>query len=88
MGRWPTPTETAAILVDSRDPRRVFAAGPGGLFHSSDAGRTWQSVSGAPKARLVALAQNPGRSHQLFAVAADGTLFRSQDGGITWRRVQ
>lgn len=88
MGRWPTPTEAAAVLVDARNPRRVFAAGPGGLFRSVDAGRTWQRVK-IPSARggLVALAQNPRLSHYQFAITADGALLRSQDGGNTWQKV-
>lgn len=88
MGRWPTPTEAAAVLVDARNPRRVFAAGPGGLFRSVDAGRTWQQVK-IPSVRrgLVALAQNPRLSQHLFAIAADGALLRSPDGGSTWRKV-
>lgn len=45
-------------------------------------------VSGLPKKAWVALAQDPRRAENLFALAADGTLLSSEDGGETWRRVQ
>ncbi len=89
MGRWPTPTEAAAVLVDAREPRRVFAGGPGGLFRSTDAGRTWQAVSTWPaRVGVVALAQDPRRPNDLFAAAGNGALFRSRDGGATWHPMQ
>jgi len=89
VGRWPTPTEAAAILVDVREPRRLFAGGPGGLFLSTDAGRIWQAIPvGAARGGWVALAQDPRRPQNLFAAAADGTLFRSRDGGTTWHPAQ
>jgi len=89
VGRWPTPTEASAILVDTREPRRVFAAGPGGLFRSADAGRTWQAVALGPVGvGLVALAQDPRRLNNMFAGAASGALYRSRDGGATWHLVQ
>ncbi|MGH2372315.1 MAG: WD40/YVTN/BNR-like repeat-containing protein [bacterium] len=89
MGRWPAPTEVAAVLVDARESRRVYAGGPGGLFLSTDAGRTWQAAAvGTGRGRWVALAQDQRRPQNLFAAMVDGTLFRSRDGGATWRRVQ
>lgn len=89
MGRLPTPSEVLAILVDVRNPRRLFAAGSGGLFSSVDAGRTWQAISGAPGGgKLVALAQDPRRPNVLYAAAASGILYRSADGGVTWSPVR
>lgn len=87
MGRWPTQSEAAAVLVDVRNPRVIFAAGPAGLFRSLDAGRTWHPVSIPSVAGgLVALAQNPRLPQHLFAVGADGTLVASENGGDTWRK--
>lgn len=87
MGRLPAESDTTAILVDSRNPQRVLAAGTGGLFRSVDAGRTWLSIGGLPKKAWAALAQDPRRPANVLALAADGTLLRSQDGGETWREV-
>ena len=74
-----------AIVVDPRDPKSVFAAGPAGVFHSNDSGLTWQPGSeGLGTAAIVALALNPSQPDTLFAATADGTLFRSDDGAKTW----
>lgn len=89
MGRWPAPTEVAAILVDSHDPRRILAGGPGGLFRSTDAGQTWQAITVGPiRGGWVALTQDPRRPLNLYAAIATGVIYRSRDGGATWHPVQ
>ncbi len=88
MGRLPTESDTRAILVDGRDPRRIFAAGSGGVFSSTDAGQSWKMISGLPKTAWAALGQDPRHPENLFALAANGTLVRSENGGETWRPVQ
>ena len=76
------------ILVDPRDPKSVFTAGPAGVFHSNDAGLTWQSRSeGLGTAAIVALALNPSQPDTLFAATAEGELFRSDDGALTWKSI-
>ncbi|MGH2425405.1 MAG: WD40/YVTN/BNR-like repeat-containing protein [bacterium] len=88
MGRLPTENDITAILVDGRNPRSVYAAGSGGVFHSTDAGRGWKMVGGLPKKAWVALAQDPRRPENVFALAADDTLLKSLDGGETWHQVR
>lgn len=77
-----------AIVVDPRDPKSVFAAGPTGVFHSNDSGLTWQaSNEGLGTAAIVALALNPSQPDTLFAATAEGVLFRSDDGAKTWHSI-
>ena len=77
-----------AIVVDPRDPKIVFAAGPAGVFHSNDSGLNWQpSSEGLGTAAITALAINPGQPEVLFAATAEGALFRSDDGAQTWQSI-
>ena len=88
MGSLPVNKQVNAVVVDPRDPKIVFAAGPGGVFRSDDSGFTWQPRSeGLGTAAIVALALDPEQPDTLFAATAEGTLFRSDDGGETWRSV-
>ncbi len=88
MGRLPAENDTPAILVDGRDPHRVFAAGSGGVFHSTDAGRSWKMVRGLPQKAWAALAQDPRHPENVFVLAADDTLLKSLDGGEAWHQVR
>ena len=77
-----------AIVVDPRDPKIVFAAGPAGIFRSNDSGLNWQSSSEElGTAAIVALALNPSQPDTLFAATAEGALFRSDDGARTWHAI-
>ncbi|HKO05156.1 MAG TPA: hypothetical protein VJW51_10420 [Candidatus Acidoferrales bacterium] len=81
-----------SLAVDPRDPRVVYAAGwtldpaaGGGIFRTSDAGRSWQSAGLAGHAvRAVALA--PSSPDMLVAGALDG-VYRSRDAGANWERI-
>jgi len=81
-----------AMAVDPRDPSVVYAAGwtldpaaGGGIFRSTDDGRTWQAAGLAGHAvRAIALA--PSAPDVLVAGALDG-VFRSRDAGRSWDRI-
>ena len=88
MGSLPVNIEVNALVVDPRDPKNVFAAGPAGVFRSNDSGLNWQSSSeGLGTAAIVALALSPGQPDTLFAATAEGALFRSDDGAQTWQSI-
>ena len=70
------------FAVDPADPDNVVAASPDGPVFSSDGGRTWTPLAGAPPLAVVAWQEGAG----LFGVAVDGTVHRSGDGGRTWQR--
>jgi photosystem II stability/assembly factor-like uncharacterized protein len=88
MGSLPVNKQVNAVVVDPRDPKSVFAAGPAGVFHSNDSGLNWQpSREGLGTAAITALAINPGQPDTLFAATAEGALFRSDDGAQTWQSI-
>jgi Sortilin, neurotensin receptor 3, len=67
----------------------------GGVFRSSDAGATWQSLGLTGTDRIGRIAIDPANSSRIF-VAATGNLFvqggqrglyRTVDGGVTWQLV-
>ena len=88
MGSLPVNKQINAVVVDPRDPKSVFAAGPAGVFHSNDSGLNWQpSNEGLEKALIIALTLNPSQPDTLFAATAEGALFRSDDGALTWKSI-
>jgi len=87
MGSLPV-TQINSVVVDPRDAKNVFAAGPSGLFRSNDSGLTWQpSGTGLPNVEIAALALNPSQPDRLYAATGDGVLFRSEDNGQRWQAV-
>ncbi len=80
---WETRS-TVKIFGFAVDPARVdhlVAGGPDGALDSSDGGRTWRSISGAP--RLVALSWAFGGT--LWGVDGTGGAHRSTDDGASWQ---
>jgi photosystem II stability/assembly factor-like uncharacterized protein len=81
-----------SLAVDPRDSRVVYAAGwtldpaaGGGIFRTSDGGRSWLSAGLMGHAvRAVALA--PSSPDTLVAGALDG-VYRSRDAGASWERI-
>ncbi len=70
----------ADFAVSPDDPDGLLATTQQGLVRSSDGGRRWAPVPGAPVLVVLAWAeQGP-----LYGVAPDGTVHRSADGGTTW----
>ena len=68
------------FAVDPADPDGIVATTEQGPVASSDGGRTWAPLDGAPA--LVVLAWTA--RGVLVGVAVDGTVHRSGDSGRTW----
>jgi hypothetical protein len=65
----------------------VYAAIPGALFRSDDAGETWRAQPlPTPSPTVTSLAFSPDftRDKTLFVGTLDDGVIRSNDGGITW----
>ena len=79
---WDTRSTLALrdCAVSPADADLLLATTEKCLARSTDAGRTWQLVPGAPV--LVVLAW--GDAGSLFGVAPDGSVAHSNDGGSTW----
>jgi len=81
------------VLVDPHNSNSVYASVwnvnkplQGELFHSSDGGKKWSTVSGlrGKSVRCIAAAASqPG----LFLVGSLDGVFRSTNGGLTWSKI-
>ena len=86
MGSLPAKTGARVVLIDPKQPKRVYAAGDTGLYRSDDAGETWQAAAqGLPTGGVGALALDPRQSQRLYAATSSGALYLSEDGANTWR---
>jgi xyloglucan-specific exo-beta-1,4-glucanase len=70
----------------------IWLAGDTGLFHSTDGGNTFTTLSTVSKAVNVGFgAPAPGRTYQaIYTMATIGGvtgLYRSDDTGVTWSRI-
>lgn len=70
----------ADFAVDPTDPDTILATTQDGVVRSSDGGRKWTPVVGAPTLVFLTWAAQG----QLYGVTPDGTVQRSEDGGATW----
>ncbi|HEX8712954.1 MAG TPA: transcriptional regulator [Terracidiphilus sp.] len=80
------------ILVDPENFERIYAAGwwpdrdGGGLWISTDAGRTWTEAPGLHGQSIRAFVEAPSDPKMLFAGTLQG-VFRSTDAGATWAQI-
>lgn len=78
------------LYLDPSNSATVYVATSLGLYHSSDAGITWNKlpIPVTPEiSDVTAVAVNPGKKSQIFA-AVRSTVYRSDDLGGTWRTIQ
>src|SRR5574341_341619 len=86
------PSIAYASLWESRQgpwENGVWTGGGGGIYKSTDGGRTWSQLGGGlPQGIIQAnLAIAPSAPNRLFAAVAHSAgvnLYRSDDGGSTW----
>ena len=89
-----TKTEVWSFLVDSRDPKRIFAgASPIAMYRSDDGGVSWRRLpdpgmpihcTGPFASRVMRLVQHPRRPEEIYAALEINGVMRSTDAGETW----
>ncbi len=82
----PPNTPLFGLTVDPKDPRVLYADGPGnGAFKSLDRGATWTALTVDPTVWSVLV--DPDDSRTVYAGGNGSGVFRSQDGGATFTRL-
>lgn len=81
------------LAIDPQSPNKMYAAAwsvetqqAGDLFHSEDAGKTWETMPAMHGKSIRAMAISASDSKTLVAGAVDG-VFRSSDGGNSWQKI-
>jgi photosystem II stability/assembly factor-like uncharacterized protein len=87
------------ILLDPRDPRRIFIAiSAAGAFRTDDAGKTWKPINRGLKSQFLPdpsaevghcvhrIAQHRSRPNTLF-MQKHWDVMRSDDAGDNWREI-
>lgn len=91
VDRWsfPGPPHVAHvknIAFDPTAPEGIYAAiEVGGLLRSTDAGQTWQELSGFYE-DVHRVAIRPGRADSIYLATGNG-IWHSGDGGATWEQL-
>ncbi len=84
-------SEVTSILVDPEDPNHylvgLISSDGGGLYTSSDAGKTWSAVKEISTFGVRALAYAPSQHSRFAAGTAHGGVMLSDDAGKSWTRV-
>jgi photosystem II stability/assembly factor-like uncharacterized protein len=74
-----------ALAIDPETPSRLYAAGPSGVFKSTDGGTTWNDAStGLTERYSVALAIDPGDPDTLFVGTDGGGVSQSTNAATSW----
>lgn len=83
-------SEVTSVLIDPADSNHylagVVSAEGGGLFESSDAGKTWSTVEKIRSVGVRALAYAPSKPSRFVAGTLQG-VWASDDSGKTWSRI-
>jgi photosystem II stability/assembly factor-like uncharacterized protein len=76
----------SCLAADPAEPGAAWVGGSGGLFHTSDLGRSWERrpLRGLSASVIRAFAFDPFRPRTLYAATPTAGLQRSADGGGSW----
>ena len=83
MGGLPTKQPVSAFAADPTLWPLMVVAVADGMRRSTDGGRTWHPVVGAPNG-VTALTVHPDQHEVVFAGTRDGWIVVSADGGMSW----
>ena len=85
MGSLPTNTLVRSVAIDPLNPKRVYAAGPAGLFRSDDGGLVWEATGDGLADEPLAVSLDPASPRTVIVVLTDGSVWQSSDGATTWQ---
>jgi photosystem II stability/assembly factor-like uncharacterized protein len=84
------------LTIDVRDPERLYlsawrrrgaeATGGGGIYLSTDAGKTWRNVLEKDQ-HVYDVTADPRHPQILYACGFESSAWRSEDRGEHWRRI-
>jgi photosystem II stability/assembly factor-like uncharacterized protein len=80
----PNTPDYHSLLVDPADPQRIFLGTHGGLYESTDGGRSWEFAT-LEGQDAMNLARTP---EETLWTAGHDVLAKSDDGGQTWTDVR
>jgi photosystem II stability/assembly factor-like uncharacterized protein len=94
-GSQPSGYDAVSLAIDPHNHKRLYAAieaeSGGGVYVSSDSGRTWsRSSGGAAPASADVVAADPSTGGRIYAGSDDPAalgVYRSTDDGVSWRNV-
>jgi photosystem II stability/assembly factor-like uncharacterized protein len=81
-------TDQGRVILASAGGSFAQAPGTGGVWRSSDGGRTWTAMSGAgkplPAGDDQTLLEDPNNASVLYTAVIGQGVYQSSDGGQTW----
>jgi photosystem II stability/assembly factor-like uncharacterized protein len=95
QGSQPSGYDAVSLAIDPRNHQRLFAAieadSGGGVYVSSDSGRTWsRSTGGTAPQSADAVTADPATTGRIYAGDDDPAglgVYRSDDDGVSWRNI-
>jgi len=76
-----------AVLVDSANPKRVFAGVKGALLKSEDEANIWRRVLSVGGSNRINLITQSDKIYQGYYVLTTNGLYFSNNNGNNWRRI-
>lgn len=58
-----------------------------GLGFSSDTGKTWSSISGAPNTIFYFMTYSSADPNFVYAIDRNNKIYKSEDSGLTWEKI-
>jgi photosystem II stability/assembly factor-like uncharacterized protein len=93
----PDELRTTCVAIHSQDSKIIYAGvfspkantnNPGGVYKSSDAGKTWSKITANPEiSGVFNMTINPMNGNQIYVInqgKVNPGLYQSDDGGQTW----